>query len=212
MKTATKQIPEIEESALVSRILEGESRLFEQIIRKYNQRLYRIGMAILKNDVDTEDAKQSAYIKAYQNLDKFEARAELATWLNRIMINECLAAKKKKQKYIIETDEQLVNNSTMTTPSNILINKELNGLIEDAVAQLPEKYRLVFVLREIEEMSIKETGDTLKIEESNVKVRLNRAKTMLQQHLSGYMKENVYSYHLSRCDMMVQRVFGHLGI
>ena len=212
METTAKQTHQAGDDILVKRILAGEPRLFETVIRKYNQRLYRIGMAILKQDVDTEDAMQNTYIKAYQNLDKFGNRAELGTWLYRIMINECLAAKKKKQRLLTEPVEQLINNSAMTTPAHILMNKELNNAMEAAIAQLPEKYRLVFVLREIEEMSVKETGETLNIEEANVKVRLNRAKGILQQHLNGYMKDHVYSYHLSRCDTMVKRVFEHLKL
>ncbi len=100
----------------------------------------------------------------------------------------------------------------MSTPANILVNKELNGALENAIGQLPEKYRLVFILREIEQMSIKETCEALDIEEANVKVRLNRAKTMLKEHLNEYMKDHVYAFHLSRCDRMVHNVFASLKI
>jgi len=212
METIVKQNPLAIDDLLVNRILAGEPRLFETVIRNHNQRLYRIGMSILKQDADTEDAMQNTYIKAFQNLDKFGNRAELGTWLCKIMINECLASKKKNQRFQTETVDQLINNSVMITPAHTLMNKELNIALETAVSQLPEKYRLVFVLREIEEMSVKETGEALNIEEANVKVRLNRAKGILQKHLNGYMKDHVYSYHLSRCDLMVERVFERLRL
>jgi len=211
MKEAIAQAARIPEEVLVKRILAGEKRLFEHIMRSYNQRLYRIGMSILANDMEAEDAMQNAYINAYEHLAKFEARSSFSTWLTRIMINECLArTKKTKPDTLSET--QTENHATMTNPAIILANKELGNVLESAIGQLPEKYRLVFVLREIESMSVKETSETLNIEESNVKARLSRAKTMLRDSLSGYMKDHVYSFHLTRCDRIVGNVFAQLGL
>jgi RNA polymerase sigma factor (sigma-70 family) len=204
----TERIPE---EVLIKRIASGENGLFEHIMRSYNQRLYRIGMSILNNDMEAEDAMQNAYINAYEHLDKFEGRSSFGTWLIRIMLNECLAQKKRKLKKM-EFEKQPGKYINMTTPAKIMANKELNGILENAVGQLPEKYRLVFVLREIEDMSVKETSQALSIAEPNVKVRLNRAKTMLKESLAGYMKENVYSFHLSRCDRVVANVLAHFQI
>jgi len=100
----------------------------------------------------------------------------------------------------------------MDTPAHTLMNKELATALENAIADLPEKYRLVFVLREVEDLSVKETADVLMLEESNIKVRLNRAKTMLRENLSGYVKKSVYAFHLTRCDRIVGRVFNKLQI
>lgn len=193
---------------LIQQILKGEKGLFAQIIRRYNQRLFRAGMAILNNDAETEDAMQSTYINAYEHLAQFENRAAFATWLTRIMVNECLKLKKKRT----QTVQLSENHITMTTPAHVLVNKELNNLLENAVSQLPEKYRLVFMLREMEEMSVKETAEVLTIEETNVKVRLNRAKTMLRESLKDYMKGNIYHFHLSRCDRMVNHVMTALNL
>lgn len=206
------QLQGIPDEALVNRILAGEKNLFELIIRRYNQRLYRIGLSVLNDDAEAEDAMQTAYILAYENLHKFENRASFGTWLTRIMLNESLARKKKKQRFSNQPERELENTIAMTTPAHVLMNKELSGALEESIAQLPEKYRLVFVLREIENMSIKEISETLGIEESNTKVRLNRAKTMLREHLNGYMKDHVYAFHLTRCDRMVNNVFTRLGI
>jgi RNA polymerase sigma-70 factor (ECF subfamily) len=201
----------VPDQELIARIQGGEKRLFEVLIRKYNQRLYRIGMSILENDMETEDAMQAAYINAYEHLSGFEQRSSFGTWLTRIMINQCLEQKRRKKQapvYFEQTDNVI----NMTTPFNELVNKELSHVLENAITQLPEKYRLVFVLREIEDMSVRETSATLQIEESNVKVRLNRAKTMLRENLNGYMKDRVYSFHLTRCDRIVNNVMNHLGI
>jgi RNA polymerase sigma factor (sigma-70 family) len=169
-------------------------------------------MSILAHDMEVEDAMQSAYISAYENLNKFGFRSSFSTWLTRIMLNECLGRKKKRVKYKTDVNHQPENQITMATPANILVNKELSGVLENAIGQLPDKYRLVFVLREIEEMSVRDTSEALDIEEANVKTRLNRAKSMLRDSLSGYMKDNIYAFNLVRCDRIVNNVLAHLKI
>jgi RNA polymerase sigma-70 factor (ECF subfamily) len=204
---------DLSDTELVNRILAGEKQLFELIMRRHNQRLFRIGMTILGNNTAVEEAMQTAYIKAYEHLQQFAQRSAFSTWLIRILLNECMAMKNSHQKIVTsEVDKQLENTSNMKTPATILLNKELANALEDALAQLPEGYRTVFVLRELEDMSVKETGELLGLEESNVKVRLNRAKTMLRQNLSGYLKENIYALHLSRCDYIVKNVMNALHI
>lgn len=202
---------EISDIELIDRILKGEKKLFETIIRRYNQRLYRLAMSVLNNEAEAEDAMQNAYIKAYEHLAQFEQRAAFTTWLTRIMLNQCYE-QRRKQLPVQDTHAETDNFITMSTPAHILVNKELNTVLEEAIAQLPEKYRLVFVLREIEDLSVRETSEALQIEEPNVKVRLNRAKTMLRNNLDGYMKERVYNFHLSRCNKVVHHVMGHLGL
>jgi RNA polymerase sigma factor (sigma-70 family) len=203
---------ELSDAELVKRLLAGEKKLFELIIRRYNQRFFRIGMSILNNDAEAEDAMQATYIKTYEHLSQFGNRSSFSTWMTKIMLNECLVRKNRNRRFKMESAQQLENHTSMKTPAYTLMNKELSVVLENAVAQLPEKYRLVFVLREIEEMSVKETSEALSIEEPNVKVRLNRAKTMLRSGLNGYMKDHVYSFHLSRCDRIVANVLGHLGV
>lgn len=202
----------IPDEVLIDRILSGEKRLYEQIMRSYNQKLYRIGMSMLNDENEAEDAMQTAYINAYEHLESFEKRSAFSTWLTRIMLNECIARKRKKQKIKMELENLDAREVNRITPAHILANKELSGVLENAVGHLPEKYRLVFVLREIEEMSVKQTSETLSIEESNVKARLSRAKAMLRENLGVFMKENIYSFHLTRCDRIVTNVLSHLKI
>ena len=165
-------------------------------------------MSILENDADAEEAMQITYIKAYEHLRQFETRSSFGTWLTRIMINESMAQKKKQLR---NTSENQLDNRTMPgAPDQVLENKELSIVLENAISELPEKYRLVFMLREIEKMSIRETSEILAIEDSNVKVRLNRAKTMLRQYLTGYIKDHIYVFHLTRCDAITKNVLTKL--
>ncbi|MBN8850713.1 MAG: RNA polymerase sigma factor [Sphingobacteriales bacterium] len=200
---------QIPDETLIKIILDGDKKAFEYIIRRYNQRLFRTGMSILNNDADVEDAMQTAYINAYLHLDKFKNNSSFGTWITRIMINQCLGQIRKTRSARNISQDNSIN---MVTPDSELHNKELSALLENAIEQLPEKYRLVFVLREVEDLSVKETAEVLDIASSNVKTRLNRAKTMLKDHLKGYMKEHVYAFHLTRCDRIVDRVLAELKI
>ncbi|HEV2478360.1 MAG TPA: RNA polymerase sigma factor [Puia sp.] len=199
----------MDEIDLIKRIIAGEKQLFEVIIRRYNQRLFRIGMSILANDTEAEEAMQTAYINAYEHLAQFEFRSAFGTWLTRIMLNQCYKARRDQSRasIIAEDSENLIN---MKTPENVMASKELSRVLEHAISGLPEKYRLIFVLRELEDLSVRETAEIAGIEESNVKVRLNRAKTMLRENLSYYMKDTIYPFHLSRCDRIVNNVLAKI--
>ena len=203
------------DSELVTRILQGEKDLYAHIVRRYNQRLYRVGMGILDDDADVEDAMQVAYINAWENLGKFKFRSSFSTWLTRIMINESLL-RTKKRKHFLEMKEDTINQHEQSiSPQNViskLINADLRKKLEEAIQKLPEKYRTVFILREIENLSVSETKACLAISDINVKVRLNRAKTMLRSALSDlYKSEDVFEFHLSRCDRMVENVMRRIN-
>ncbi len=205
---------------IIDRIVAGEKKLFGLLMRKYNARLFRMGMAIMNNDTEVEDIMQTTYIKAYENLTKFENRSSFGTWLVRIMINESLLQLKRKRPYMSTGVElsfginAFLNGLSETrTPAQVVMNKELAKALELALAGLPEKYRLAFVMREVETMSVAETAEVLDISETNVKVRLNRAKALLRERLNNYYKsDNIYHFHLTRCDAMVKKVFSHLRI
>jgi RNA polymerase sigma-70 factor (ECF subfamily) len=206
MVTTESRLPD---DALIAGILGGNKRLFEVIIRRHNQRLYRIGMSVLGNETEVEDAMQTAYINAYRHLPQFERRAAFSTWLCRIMLHQCYE-QKRKNNLMHRLPEAQDNLACMKTPENVLAGKELGAILERAIGSLPEKYRLVFVLREMEDMSVRETSEALGIEPSNVKVRLNRAKGMLREQLGGYMKNNVYAFHLVKCDRIAAYVMARL--
>jgi RNA polymerase sigma factor (sigma-70 family) len=197
---------------IVDRVLQGETHLYEILIRKYNLRLFRISKSIINDDMEAEDIMQTAYLNAYLQLRSFKKKSSFSTWLTRILINESLLQKKKKVK-----QEQLSLNTGATekdnqTPLKSLMNKELKVILEKAVSELPEKYRLVFIMREIEEMSTGETMDVLNIGESNVKIRLSRAKEMLRDQLSSYYKSSqLFEFNLVRCDKVTNFVMGKIS-
>ena len=201
----------LNDDEIIARILHGEKDLYSMIVRRYNQRLYRVGMSIINDDTEVEDAMQVAYINAYENLGKFAFRSSFPTWLTRILINECLLRLRKRKKSISMNDENMENvvrqDNEPRTPVTATINSELRSILNDAIRRLPEKYRSVFVMREIENMNIAETKECLDLSEVNVKVRLNRAKAMLRDILSAqYSKDDILQFHLSRCDRMVEKV------
>jgi len=201
----------LNDDEIIARILHGEKDLYSIIVRRYNQRLYRVGMSMINDDAEVEDAMQVAYINAYENLGKFAFRSSFPTWLTRILINECLLRLRKRKKSISMNDENIENvmkqDKGPQTPVTTTVNSELRSILNDAISKLPEIYRSVFVMREIENMSIAETKECLNISEVNVKVRLNRAKALLRDILSAqYSKDDILHFHLSRCDRMVDTV------
>jgi RNA polymerase sigma factor (sigma-70 family) len=201
----------LSDEALVDRIVNGEPRLYEMLMRKYNSRMYRISMSIINDDAEAEDIMQIAYLNAYRQLGNYRQQAGFGTWLTRILINESLLHKKrrtKKEKTLMETTFVEEHHET---PLSGLMNKELKAILEDAVAGLPEKYRLVFVMREVQGMSTNETMDVLSLGESNVKARLARAKEMLRDELNKKWKpEQIYEFNLIRCDVIVDHVMNKI--
>lgn len=201
----------LNDEAIIERILKGEKYLYESIMRKYNLRLYRIGMSIVNDDMEVEDIMQTAYINAYQQLPKFQHKSSFGTWLTRIFINESLLRKKRRQKHQEVLMKNIGNEYHNETPLNSLVNKELKSILENAVSILPEKYRTVFVMREIQEMSTSETMEILNLGESNVKIRLNRAKEMLRNELSNYYRSNqLFEFNLIRCDRIAEFVMARI--
>ncbi len=205
------------DNELITRILQGDKNLYATIVRRYNQRLYRIGMSIINDDAEVEDAMQVTYINAYENLGKFAFRANFSTWLTRILINESLLRLKKKMRPVNMNDDIMDNEiyrhriNQVQTPVASALNSELKAILEASIRQLPEKYRTVFIMREIEGMNTAETQECLDISEVNVKVRLNRAKALLKTSLSAfYKKEDILHFHLSRCDKMVSQVLSQI--
>lgn len=208
---------DLSDSEIIGRILNGEKELYALLVRRYNQRLYRVGMSILKDDPAVEEAMQVAYVNAYENLSGFGFKASFCTWLTRILINECLLRIKKKKRWRLMTaafqahnhDQQLT--ADLQTPMKKVLNAELKTLLEEAIFALPEKYRTVFIMREMENMNTAETRECLQISEVNVKVRLNRAKALLRNSLSSYYKkEDILHFHLTRCDRMVENVMKNI--
>ena len=205
----------LSEEEILNRILQGEKDLYALIIRKYNQRLYRIALSIMDNESEIEDVMQVAYIKAYENLDKFRSHSSFSTWITRILINECLMNRKKKEQ--MASKERGIffptyyQKPVVQTPLMKVINSELKTILEFSISKLPEKYRTVFIMRELENMSVPETMECLGITETNVKVRLNRAKVMLRDKLKNYIKQDdLLTFYEPRCNRIVDHVMNKI--
>lgn len=198
---------------IIRKILEGEVSLFEILIRRNNACLYKTGRAYNYNHEDTQDLMQDTFIDAYTNLSKFENRASFKTWILKIMLNNCF---KKRQKFsfkneiakdITDKSTPMFSNDQRTDTNKTVSNRELNFVIETALNQVPLDYRMVFSLREINGLNVSETAEALNISEANVKVRLNRAKTMLRKEVEkSYTAEDLFEFNLVYCDAMVERV------
>jgi len=205
---------------IVERVRAGETALYEILMRRYNQRLYRIARAILRDDGEAEDVMQEAYVRAYQHLDQFAGRAPFSTWLTRIAVNEALGRRRSRNRSRqLEEIEEDGEDSMMLTESSPDPERgasiaELSHLLEEAVLALPEQYRTVVTLRDIEEMSTEETAAVLGLSEQNVKVRLHRGRARARNWLFvrvGSKVKDAFPFMGARCDRVVQGVFGRLG-
>jgi len=202
---------------IIQRINEGDIKLFEILIRRYDPFLYKIGRTYRYNHENTEDLMQDTYINAYTHLKKFENRSSFKTWLTRIMLNQCYQKGRKLsfKNEIISDDIQNEKSSILfhhsTNNEKIAMNKELGRVLENAIHEIPEDYRIVFTLRELNSLSVAETAEALDISESNVKVRLNRAKKMLRAEvMQMYSPEEIFEFNLIYCDVMVNRVMAKI--
>lgn len=203
---------------IITRVIAGEKELYAWIIRRYNQRLYRVAMSIVADESEAEDVMQVSYIKAWENLAKFNFESAFATWITRILINESLLrVKKRKAGVVLRNEETDISPGMAVTaekqnPLGKMMNVELKTILEQSIRELPDKYRAVFVLREIENLNVGETGECLSLTETNVKVRLNRAKAMLKKSLDKYYsKEDIFHFHLRRCDIITDAVMNHIN-
>lgn len=206
-------LEQLTEEVIIERIQNGETLLYEIIVRRLNPQLYKIGRAYNYNHEDTQDLMQDTYLDAFKSLAQFEQRSKFKTWIIRIMLNNCYR-KKKKMSFKNECTQENINEKAtpMFSPSNKDDNhhihtRELGCIIEDALAELSEDYRMVFSLREITGLNVSETADLLNISPSNVKVRLNRAKSMLRKAIQeSYSPEELFEFNLIYCDAMVEAV------
>ena len=192
-------IRERDEAGLIARILAGQKELFHELIRPYERMVYMTLFSIVRNETDAEDCAQDTMVNAYRHLGKFRGEAKFSTWLATIAVNEgrqkLRKAKRAKEDSLdepIEGDEQAFTPAPLTDwreiPLEALERKELREALRTAVAELPGIYRQIFTLRDLEELNVAETAATLHINENMVKVRLHRARMMLQKRLVPYLK------------------------
>ena len=199
------------DEAIVARVLAGQTALFEVLMRRHNERLYRAARAILKNAAEAEDVMQQAYVNAYTNLRQFDQRASFATWLTRIAVNEALARARKRGRYQpIDDDNRMQNVVPMTgNPEREAFTREMQGILETAIDALPDGLREVFMLREVQGLNTAETAVSLDVSEDVVKTRLSRARAALRRDLFsriGTTASQSFTFLRPRCDRVVAAV------
>lgn len=200
---------------VVQRVLGGEKALFEILMRRHNQRIYRIVRGILNNDSEAEDVMQDAYVRSYQHLSTFEGRSTFITWLTRIAMHEAFARVQRLRKQTpLEAEEQrpFVVDAT-NSPERNVATMELHNALESAISSLPQKYRSVLIMRDVEEMTTAEAATVLEISEDAVKVRLHRAHAMARRALyrqSGKHARELFAFPATRCDRVVAAVLAKI--
>jgi RNA polymerase sigma-70 factor (ECF subfamily) len=210
---ATPGAQAMTDEEVVRRVLAGETSLFEILMRRYNQRLFRATRSILGDDEESQDAVQEAYLNAYLSLSRFEGRAKFSTWLTRIAINEALARSRVRGKFVeiesVSGGEEEYMASQRLNPEEEANLRALGRVLESAIDRLPQAYRSVFMLRDVEGMSTAETAECLGMSEDAVKVRLHRARALMRKEIyqqTGAASASAFVFLGARCDLMVARV------
>ena len=210
----------LSDEQVVNRVLSGQTALFEVLMRRHNERLYRAARAIVKDDGEAEDVIQQAYVNAYSHLRQFDGRSQFSTWLTRIAIHEALARVRRRGRY---TDMDLDNTSPLTLvnatgatpdPERLAYSNELRSLMESAIDRLPDGAREVFILRQVEGMSTTEVADALDVSEAVVKTRLSRARATLRRELCGQVEAvaaHTFRFLRPRCDRVVAAVLARIS-
>jgi len=206
------------DEVVVERVRAGQTALYEILMRRYNQRLYRVALSILRDPSEAEDVMQEAYVRAWRYLDQFAGQAKFATWLTKIAVYEALARLRRRvpqepiESTAVEGLETMQTSSA--NPERQAYDGELKQVLEHAIGALPVSYRSVFVLRLVEGLNVADTAACLDLTEETVKTRLHRARALLRQHLeqrAGIVAAQAFPFHLSRCDNVVERVFRRIG-
>lgn len=205
---------QLDDTSVVRRVIAGEKELFEILMRRHNQTLYRVIRGYLRDDDEVRDAMQNAYLKAFDKLYQFHGNAAFSTWLIRIGINEALLRLKdiKRGKVIYMTADDVGAETLNRIPDKqinaerAMIRQETQQLLERAIDNLPEKYRVIYMMKEVEGMSNQDIAGCLGLTESNVKVRGYRAKTILKDILLEMSTGQVFEFGNTRCDAVVNLV------
>ena len=219
--------PEIETSAdldLVARARARDADAFRAIIRKHNQKLYRLARSIMRNDSEAEDIVQETYVTAFAHLASFRGEAALATWLSRIAINEALGRLRRGRRAaaVIATEPAsqahiipFPNAASTDDPERTMAQRQILKVVEQATDALPDVYRTVFVARVIEGLSTEETADLLNLKPQTVKTRLHRARDLVRKQIDaqiGPIMLDAFPFAGRRCDRLTTAVMRRLGL
>jgi len=198
---------------VIERVLAGDARLFELILRRHNERIYRAVRSILRDEGEAEDAMQAAYLHAYAHLADFQGRAAFATWLTRIALHEALGRKRRALRSAGAGEEEADVPAITRSPEEAAADVENRRLLTKAIDALPEHFRTVFVLRQVQELSVEETARCLDLEPATVKTRLHRARALLRRQLLAGLEPaspGALPFEATRCDRVVAAVLSRI--
>ena len=213
------RLDSLSDEAIVSRVRAGDLAGFELIMRRYNQRIFRVVRSILGNDHEAEDVVQDAYVRAYEHLDQFEGRAKFSTWLTRIAVHEASLRRRRSRRVraVDLRDLETLHMAPISEGGNAEAEAsrgELGDLLQETIETLPAELRIVFTLRLVEGLNTEEAAECLSLSPANVKVRLHRARSLLRQRIDARIGEEVrqlYQFDGERCDRIVQSVLTRLS-
>lgn len=219
MKKSTQQeLASATDESLIASIASGDAIKFETLMRRYNQRLYRVSRSIVNNDAEAEDVVQDTYVAVYRNLSQFERRAQFSTWITRIAVHHALARVKRLRPQSYGDMSQLCEANTQRvesrSPEDHAASSELGVILKRAVERLPGRLRSAYVMRYVEGLSTSEVAECLRISLGNVKVRLHRARELLRELIDediGIEVRRLYQFAGARCDRIVSGVMKRLG-
>ena len=203
---------------LVERVLVGERRLFAALVQRHNQRLFRVVRAILRDDSEAEDTVQQAHVTAFRQLAQFRGESSYATWLTRIAVNDAVrSARPSASRHVLVSLEDAGGDAAMTrmvSPEDETYHRELGRVLERNIDELPDMLRVVFVMREVQEMDTAETASTLGLSEAAVRVRLHRARSALQSSLTRAMESapSAFRFDGERCNRITHDVLAALDL
>ena len=218
-RDATEIIAASGDLELAQRAMARDGAAFRTVIKTHNQRLYRIARGVVRNDAEAEDIVQEAYVRAFPHLESFRGDASLGTWLSRIVINEALGRLRKRRRTVAMPENpqaeiiQFPLNPS-DDPERTMAQRQILALVERATDSLPDLYRMVFVARVIEGLSIEETAELLGVRPETVKTRLHRARHLLRKQLDeqiGPVLLDAFPFAGRRCERLTGAVMKRLG-
>jgi RNA polymerase sigma-70 factor (ECF subfamily) len=211
--------PDLPDEEIIRQVIAGNTALFELLMRRYNERVYRAARAIVSNEEEAEDVMQQAYVNAFTHLQQFSGAARFSTWLTKIAVHESLARVRRRGRYEAFDDEDsngepLMSDRPIENPERQAFTGELRSLLEWAIDTLPPGMREVFVLRDVEGLSTAEVAEALDVSEDVVKTRLSRGRAALRRVLlerTGATAPEVFRFYRPRCDRVVTLVLARLA-
>jgi RNA polymerase sigma-70 factor (ECF subfamily) len=212
----------VDDKSLAQRVAGGDRAAFDLVMRRYNRRLYRLARAVLRSDTEAMDALQEAYLCAYRSMDQYRGEAALSTWMSKLVLNECngrLRRSARRDNIVpivhagVDLDSYHAEDAAGEAPERAAAREQIREVLEDKVSQLPEVFRLVFVMRSVEELDVQEIAETLSISPETVRSRYFRARGMLREALAREIdlaEADLYQFGGERCDAVVAWVDARL--